>query len=220
MKSLIIIGTGLFCLFALAACSSSPLDREYSVESLKKDIKAIKASGELKEGDEKLLAKSVMRSMFVKEAYEGRTYRDILEEARKEQEEEAAEARAETAKAEARAERLGKVLSVRLADKGYEKGRYEDYITYEFAFENKSGMTIKAFRGRMVFYDLFDEEIKSLSLTYDEGLKPREKKAYYASTDYNQFDDEDKALRDKTLDQMKVVWEPERVLLEDGTTLE
>lgn len=220
MKSKFLLGLALPCLIVIVSCSSSPLDRQYSVASLKKDVQAIKASGELEEGDEALLGRAVMQSMFAKEAFEGRTYREILEEARKARDAEAAEDRAKAAKAEARAERLGKVLSVRLADKGYEQRRYEDFITYEFAFENKTGMPIKAFKGRMAFYDLFDEQITTLNLTYDEGLKPQEKKAYYATTDYNQFSDEDKALRGKTLDQMKVVWEPESILFEDGTKLE
>lgn len=62
-------------------------------------------------------------------------------------------------------------MTVTVYDKGFTEYNYQDYITYKFAFENKTDKDITAFTGQMVFLDLFDKEIKSLNLTYDDGVK-------------------------------------------------
>ena len=38
--------------------------------------------------------------------------------------------------------------------------------------------------------------------------------------DYNQFRDEDVRLRNKDIEDLKIVWTPEKILFEDGTSLE
>lgn len=71
-----------------------------------------------------------------------------------------------------------------------------------------------------MFTDLFDKEIKSLNLTYDDGVAASSIKNYSATTDYNQFMDEDQLLKSKNLKQIKLVWKPEKILFADGSTLE
>ena len=38
--------------------------------------------------------------------------------------------------------------------------------------------------------------------------------------EYNQFKDKDQALKNKDLKDIKVVWKPEKIIFEDGSTLE
>jgi hypothetical protein len=40
------------------------------------------------------------------------------------------------------------------------------------------------------------------------------------TTDYNQFKDEDSRLKGKDMDDLTVVWTPEKIIFTDGTTLE
>jgi hypothetical protein len=72
----------------------------------------------------------------------------------------------------------------------------------------------------MTFNDLFDKEIKTLSLTYDDGIKANSTANYSATTDFNQFKSEDQLLKSKTLDKIKLVWKPEKIIFKDGTTLQ
>ena len=110
-------------------------------------------------------------------------------------------------------------VTVTIFDKGYAEYDYQEYITYKFAFENKTDKEITAFTGQIMFTDLFDKEIKSLNLTYDDGVAASSIKNYSATTDYNQFMDEDQLLKSKNLKQIKLVWKPEKILFADGSTL-
>lgn len=105
-------------------------------------------------------------------------------------------------------------------EKGFYKYKYEDYITYKFVIQNKSSKNIRAVKGSLIFSNLFDEEIKTINLVYDKVLTADTTVNYEAQTDYNQFSDSDKALKNKELKDMKVKWKPEKIIFEDGTTLE
>ena len=119
-----------------------------------------------------------------------------------------------------RIDRLGKALTVSLFEKGFTKYDYQDYITYKFAFENKVDKEVKAFTGEIIFNDLFDKKISSLNLTYDDGVLANSTKKWDAQTDYNQFMDKDVKLRNKDIEDLKIVWIPEKIIYTDGSTLE
>jgi len=130
----------------------------------------------------------------------------LAEKAKKEQEE--------------RTRRLNAILTVSLFDKGYVEVNYQDYITYKFAFENKSDKDIKAFKGYLAIKDLFDATIKEINITYDDGVPAGEVKNWNATTDYNQFHKEDQQLRSKDMEDLKLVWTPEKVIFSDGSEME
>ena len=59
-----------------------------------------------------------------------------------------------------------------------------------------------------------------MSFVYDKPIEAGEQVNWDATTEYNQFMSEDKTLKNKDLKDLKVVWNPEKILFEDGTTLE
>jgi hypothetical protein len=204
---------------------SSPLDRKFNETTLDKDALLIKDNVDTTEAA--LILGTILRYKFQSKPMEGLTYREILEEGKKfkagqEKIEAEQKALAEEAKKaeEARIKRLNESLMVSLFNKGYEKVDYEDYITYDFVFNNKTSKDMVAFTGRMVFNDLFDKEIKTINITYDNGIAANSKVTYNATTDYNQFDDSDKALRYKELSKIKLVWLPEKIIFKDGSVAE
>ncbi|KAB1064083.1 hypothetical protein [Salibacter halophilus] len=217
---------GIFILLvAVITACSSPLDRTYTEESSKEDFKVL--SKELDSSDKKLLIGTVMRKAFQQESIEGMTYREILEEGKewkRKQEEKEAEQKAMAEKAareEAeRIERLQNAVMVSCFDKGFYEAQYEEFLTYGFAIKNKSDKDIRAVKGAVVFNDVFDEEIYSLNLTYDQPIKSGEQIKWNAQSDYNQFTDEHQRLKNKELKDIKVVWKPEKVIFTDGTILE
>lgn len=169
----------------------------------------------------------MLRLKLEGEKVEGLTYREILEKGKiwKEKEEELEKEQkllAEKAKKEEleRINRLSESVIISCFDKGFYKYNYEDYITYKFVIQNKSNKNIRAVKGSLIFSNLFDEEIKTINLVYDKVLTADTTVNYEAQTDYNQFNDSDKALKNKELKDMKVKWKPEKIIFEDGTTLE
>jgi hypothetical protein len=116
--------------------------------------------------------------------------------------------------------RLSESVLVSCFSKSFTKYDYEEYITYKFVIQNKSDKQIRAVKGSITFTNLFDETIKSLNLVYDQPIDSGIEVTYNAQTDYNQFTDSDKALKNKDLKDLKVIWKPEKIIFEDGSTLE
>jgi hypothetical protein len=221
MKKIILV-LGLITL--LISCSS-PMDKKYNEETAAEDLVAIKS--ELDSTEMKLLASSMFRLKLQDKKLEGMTYAEILEEgkewkAKQERKEAEQKALAEKA-AKEEAERLKKLTEavvVSCFEKGFTEYNYEDYITYKFVIKNKSDKDIRAVKGGITFTNLFDEEISSLNFVYDQPIEAGTEVKWNAQTDYNQFKDEDKNLRNKDLKDLKVVWKPEKIIFDDGTTLE
>ena len=199
---------------------SNPLDKTYNKESFDSDIIEMKESNVLPEDDLKLLAGEVLRSFFSSEDLSGVSYGEIIDNAKirkTEQDRLAEQARIEE---EDRMKRFDSTLTVAMYDKGYQEISYAEALTYSFIFSNKSSKDIRAFKGRIVINDLFDTEIKSISLTVDDQINAGESKRETYNTDYNQFRDEDVRLRSKDIDDLTINWIPEKVIFTDGTTIE
>lgn len=199
---------------------TSPLDKKYNEDSFETDAKEIKESGNLSEEDALIMAGWIMRSKLKGENLEGKTYNEIIKEAKDYKKEQELLAEKTKLEEEEKRQRLGQTLIVAMYDKGFEKYDYQEYLTYSFAFENKSEKDIRAFKGSISIRDLFDTEIKSISLTIDDPiLSGKTFKGTY-TTDYNQFIDEDTRLKNKDMNDLKIIWTPEKIIFSDGTTLE
>ncbi|PWK18574.1 hypothetical protein [Xanthomarina spongicola] len=204
---------------------SSPMNKKFNEETAKDDIERIKTK--LDSTELMLLAGTMIRLKLQDETLETMTYSEILEKGKLwkiEQEKIEAEQRELAAKAlkieNDRIRRLSESIIVSCFSKGFTKYDYEDYITYKFVIQNKTDRKIRAIKGSITFNNLFDETIKSLNLVYDQSIDPGMEVTYNAQTDYNQFTDSDKALKNKELKDMKVVWKPEKIIFEDGSILE
>ena len=218
MKQLSLLVT-LSTILLLVSCSN-PLNRKYSDKTLEEDAKAIKESKKIDDDDAELLATYIMRAKLTNENIEGMTYADMLKKAKDIKAEQKALADKAAKEETEKRQRLGSAINVALYDIGYQKADYDDYIVYSMAFENKSGKDIKAVKGTLLITDLFDKEIKKINIVFDDGVKANDTYKTSYTTDYNQFMDEDQSLRSKTMKEIKFVWTPEKILFEDGTTLE
>ena len=214
----------ILSLVVLASCSS-PLEKTYSEEDLEQDAPALKEA--LDSNDLQLLMGSIFRLTLQGEDLNSMTYNEILEDGRAwkvEQERIEAEQKAlqeKAAREEAeRIARLQDAVIVTCFKKGFQKVNYQDYLTYGFAIENKSDKPIRAIKGTLRFTDLFDDEISSIRFTYDDPVGVGEIAKWNAQTDYNQFDSDDAKLKNKDLEDLKVVWEPIKIIFEDGSSLE
>ncbi|TMM28666.1 hypothetical protein FDT66_13770 [Polaribacter aestuariivivens] len=216
--------TFLIVLIFIISCSS-PLDKKFNENTSKEDL--MKIQSKIDSTQFYLLAGSMLRLKLQDNKIENMTYREILEQGEKwkveeEKRQEELKRLAEKARKEQdeRTRLLSESIIVSCFEKGFTKYNYEDYITYKFVIKNKSVKNIRAVKGSITFMNLFDQEIKTLNLVYDESIKANSTVNYNAQTDYNQFKDSDKALKNKDLKDMKVKWNPEKIIFEDGTTLE
>ena len=205
--------------FLILSCSS-PLDKKFNESTFEVDAKEIKESGKLSQDDAEIMLGWIMRSKFKGESLEDKTYNEIIADAKDYKKEQDALAEKVKKEEEEKRQRLGSALTVAMYDKGYKEYDYQKYLTYSIAFENKTDKDIRAIKGSISIQDLFDTEIKAISLTIDDPIKAGETFKSTYTTNYNQFMDEDSRLKNKDMDDLKTVWTPTKIIFSDGTTLE
>lgn len=212
-------------LAALLLSCYSTLEKKYNAETVAKDIEAL--GSELDSSEFGILLGSVIRLEFEDKKLEEMTYAEILTNGKKwkaEQERIEAEQKALAAKAafeqSERIRRLNEAVMVTCFEKGFEEVQYRDYITFKFAIQNKSDKAIRAVKGIVTFTNLFDEKITSINFVYDQSVSAGRLVNWNATIEYNQFLKKDQTLRNKDLKDLKVVWKPEKIIFEDGSTLE
>lgn len=100
-----------------------------------------------------------------------------------------------------------------------ENTQYQNYITMGFKFQNKTTKDIRGVQGTIIFYDIFQNEIKRVNIAYDDTpISANTDKSWVASIKYNQFMDSDIKLNNTDLENLKYVWLPEVIIYQDGTT--
>lgn len=212
---------------ALASCSN-PLSKVYTVKTVGNDLEAIVESGKLDPTQCQLLIQYVRLG---NEPLAGTTYQQLLDKAtalkakaaKQEAERQALAAKAAAAEA-ARLKQLRAVAAVSVFHKGFlgsdsSANQQANYITFEVAIENKSPKDIRAIMGMLVFNDVSNKPIKEVLITDDSGVKAGKTLRYGSGIDYNELLYGDLFLRYSSLDSLKIVWQPEKVLFADGTSM-
>jgi len=98
--------------------------------------------------------------------------------------------------------------------------RFNDRVNFVIAIQNKTLKDISGVKGTLEFDDMFGTEIKSFSLSIDNGVKAGQ---IATTSDYgfdvNQFENPDTQIAQTDLAKMKVTFHPEMIVFSDGTKM-
>ena len=209
----------------LTISCSTPLDKPFKEATLEEDMVKLKKA--LSEEELEILTGYVTLKSLANDKMLGKTYGDLLKEAkelreelRKQEEEQNKLAEQARIEEDERIKRLGEALAIGLFEKDFLEYNYQEYITYKFVFQNKTDKNIRAFTGTVYINDLFDKEITSFNLTYDDGVTANSTKNWNAQTDFNEFIDKDVTLKNKDIEDLKIKWVPKKIIFTDNSTLE
>ena len=220
----------LLAALCVTACSDVKSLR-FTADNQEEVFEQVRNSRGLTGEEFELLFAARIRGALQGNHFAGKTVGEVIEDQRKlrddlaAQEEESKRLAEEARQAEeAAAASMREFLTVvaykkTFQEADYMSGIYEDCINIKFRFENKCTTDIRAFRGKVVFRDLFGEEIFTTGLTYDEGVDAGKTKTWPGSIDYNQFKDDHRKLRNTDLENMSVVWVPANILFKDGSMM-
>ncbi len=112
------------------------------------------------------------------------------------------------------------LIELKYVPKDSSANRYSEGLRATLLYKNKSDKDIRAFTGYTVFKDLFDREFLRLRLSYEKTLKAGEEIRDKRYIEINEFKDSHRKLRDTELENMKVDFELEAIILTDGTKLQ
>jgi hypothetical protein len=216
----------------LVACSDVK-ELKFTKDNHDQVMEKVRKSKDLTGEEVGLLMAALMRTTFSGRGLEGETVGKLIEEQRKIAATEEAKDKEEKRLAEEAAKKVAQVAaelskyivvapfekSFRKADWRIDREEVSDRIDIAFVFENKSNRNIKAFKGEMVFKDVFGETIEKRDLMYDEGIKAGQKMDWNGSMIYEGVREDQRKFRDTVLDNMKFEWKPKTIIFDDGSKI-
>jgi hypothetical protein len=90
-------------------------------------------------------------------------------------------------------------------------------ITFNLTSANNTDNDIRGFEGIVTFFDIFDNEIEALRLSYDQGLQARYEVTLEKAVDYNKFRDASVKLKEIEEKNLIYKWKVTTILYDDGT---
>lgn len=141
------------------------------------------------------------------------------------EERERAEAERAERQRQAEIQAIRSMVSARLTAVDYQRaepmaGQFEDYLHLRIHVRNQGTRALRGVRGALVFHNTFGQVVARVDANIERDLAPSSEDDVVLSKTYNQFRDEDRAMRNFDLSRGRVEWEPEQIVFADGTQVE
>lgn len=227
MKNLIKFITISFAVF-LMSCGSA-LKNDYSKATAEGDLERIKAIGELDSANFDLLTDYMLKQGLIEPDLKhlDETYGELLEQAKLENEKvikkKEASDKLKGNKNQFQMDQLEHLYEalVILPDQSNIRKDWsnKNAVFYKMVFVNPSEKSIRAFKGRLSFYDLFDTELKTVNFTYNDSIAARDTVLYEANIDFSSLNN-NSVYYTKDYSDIRVIWRPTKVIYADGTEVE
>jgi len=219
-KATIIHGVLLIIITVVFGSCNSPLHRAYSPATYEEDMKALRSSNKVSDEDLQTLAKYVMLARLSGHDLTGQTYEDMIDKIKSLQQNNSELHNREAMEKEARRIRLSPFLQINLKDKTYGKKNSNNVLVFTVLFKNTGARKIKTVTGNLVMNDLMGKPIKKLPVFLDEDILPGQSLIKIYTSDYNDSDESDRRMRSKDLVDIRAVWDPEKIIFDDGLLAE
>lgn len=216
MRNYFIILKFFFISLIFISCKG-PLGKTYDPVTYQEDIESIRQSNIVSEDDIELLTNYMLIAKLAGNDFQEKTYGEILDRIKEIRKSTGDKNESEKLEQESKRIRLSAVLSVKLSEKDFTKVDGKDCFVYTVTFQNTSIQNIKMVVGSFSINDLLDKEIKKIDILLDENLKANSALKKTFTVGYNHSDENDKRIRTKKLVDVRVLWNPEKIIFENGT---
>jgi hypothetical protein len=116
--------------------------------------------------------------------------------------------------------RFADVIKMTCLGKTFTQHDNQDYIHYKFSIRNISDKDVETIRGRIVFTNKEDVEVKSFVMAYNEPIKSKEETIWEAETIFDQFMDNENALKAMDSKSLSCSWEPIEIVFANGESMD
>jgi len=210
----------VFFLSTIFSSCNDPMDKSYSPATYVNDIAAIRESNKISYDDIELLTQYIALSKIAGNNLEGKTYDEILSKVKDIRQANTDQKERVQMEKDAMRERMSGYLRVNLSDKNFLKVDSKDHFIYTVIFQNLSAKAIKMVVGSISLNDLLDREIKKIDIILDEELRPQATISKTYPVLYDPGNEHDKRIRSNNLVDLRIVWDPVKIIFEDGTVAE
>lgn len=206
-------------LVLLGSCNNA-LNKNYSPINFESDILEIRENQKIPEEDIRLLTDYILVARLGNQDLEGKSYSGILErikEVRKISKE--AFDKHENLQLFKR-QLLNPLIKVSLVQKEFIKIKNRDYLVYTVAFRNLTEKKIRTVIGDLSIEDLLEKEIKSIYVLFNEELGAMASTTKTYKMEYEYSNESDQRIRLKNLTDLRIKWNPEKIIYGNGKMVE
>lgn len=216
MKKVIYLLIGML----LLSCSN-PLDKKVNQDTLKEDLEIILKKNNLTDEDKEYLTQIAVGSLFSPKDFEGKTYRQLIEELKKEDKEKEELKKAEEKKEAEKQVAFNEAVTIAITSKAVEEYNYSESFVFGFALKNKSNKEIDAIKFSFEFYNKLGDPVGGkYSASITESINSNDTFSNKYLYDYNPFMNEDVRLGSEPLENLKANIKVEKIVYKDGSVLE
>lgn len=218
----------LLLILSLGSCKSV-MDNAYSKNTVEGDLERIKAVGGLDSAEYSILTNYMLKKNLMSQdlLFIEKTYGELLREAKEARDLEIV-AEEQNKKRKDNKEQFMVDHMKHLHDElQFLPERSEirkdwsnkNAFFYTMAFINTSDKEVRAFKGVFTFSDLFDTELKSINITYNDPIGVKDTMVYTINVDFSNIFS-NTIYVSKDFKDLNVLWQPTKILFTDGTALE
>lgn len=205
----------LIAFVILFSSCNNPLDRSYSTSTYVQDIAEMREDNKVSSEDIELLTKYITLSKVAGQQLEGQTYEEILERIKSIRDANLIKSDQLKIEQDANRERFSSYLKVNLSAKTFTQIDNKDQFDYTVTLQNTSTKDITMVVGSISLNDLIDREIKNIQVVVDDEIKSGSTLTKTYSVPYNHGDETDKRIRSKELVDIRVVWNPVKIVFKE-----
>jgi hypothetical protein len=205
----------LFIVIILSSCNN-PLHRAYNPVTYEEDIQAIRESNKVTDEDLQILAKYIMLARLSGNDITGKSYDDLIGKIKSLRQSNDELNNRDAMEKEAKRKRLSPFVEVDLKNKTFAKENNKDVLVFTVVLKNTGTQKIKTVTGNLAINDLMEKPIKNLNIFLDEDISPGQAFTKTYTIDYNDADENDRRMRSKDLFDIRIVWNPEKIIFENG----
>lgn len=223
IKYLLLTITTLFM-----SCSSA-LNNGYSKATAEGDLERIKAIGELDSANFNLLTDYMLKQGLIEPDLKhlDETYGELLEQAKRENQKlikkNEANDKLKGNKSQFQMDQLEHLYEALVILPNQSNIRKDwsnkNAVFYKMVFVNPSDKNIRAFKGKLSFYDLFETELKTVNFTYNDSILARDTITYEANIDFTNLSN-NSVYFTKDYSDIRVIWRPSKVIYSDDSEVQ
>lgn len=205
----------IFFIIIFASCNN-PLHRTYSPATYEEDMQAIRKSDKVSDEDLEILAKYIILAKLSGNDVSGKSYDDILDIMKSFQQKNDELNNRDDIEKEAKRKRLSPFLEVKLQKKTFTKANNKNVLVYTVSVKNNGTLKIKTVTGNLTLNDFMGKPITNLNIFLDEDISHGQILTKIYNIDYNDDNENDRRIRSKDLFDIRAVWNPEKIIFENG----
>jgi len=205
----------LFAVIIFSSCND-PLHRTCNPATYEEDIRAIRKSNKASDEDLQTLTKYIMLAKLSGNDVTGKSYDDLIDKIKSLRQNKDALNNRDALEKEARRQRLSPFLEVNLQNKTFARKNNRDVLLFTVALKNTGTQKIKTVTGNLRINDLMEKPVKNLSIFLDEDISPGQILTKTYTIDYNDADENDRRMRSKDFFDIRIVWDPEKIIFDNG----